>query len=304
MKTVTPATFGRVAVLMGGLSAEREVSLKSGGAVLAALKRRGVDAQGVDVGSDILEVLRKGEFDRIFLALHGRGGEDGTLQGALEILGLPYTGSGVLASALGMDKWRTKLVWQGAGLPIPDYVLLNARSDFASVEAHLGFPLFVKPANEGSSVGVSKVKRAGELRVAFEEAVKHDPLVLAERFVGGGEYTVAILNGEAPAGEFYDYEAKYLRDDTLYLCPCGLAPEREKEIQSVALKAFNVLGCRGWGRVDFLMDKNGRVYMLEVNTAPGMTDHSLVPMAARTAGIDFDELVWRILSATLGGVRE
>lgn len=307
MKTVTPEAFGKVAVLMGGLSAEREVSLKSGCAVLAALKRLGVNAHGVDVGRDILEVLRKGEFDRAFLALHGRGGEDGTLQGALEILGLPYTGSGVLASALGMDKWRTKLAWQGANLPIPDYVLLDSRSDFAAVEAHLGFPMFVKPANEGSSVGVSKVKRAGELQGAFEAAAKHDRLVLAERFIGGGEYTVAILDGQAlpivkiePANEFYDYEAKYLRDDTRYLCPCGLAPEREKEIQSVALRAFEVLGCRGWGRVDFLMDKSGRAYMLEVNTAPGMTDHSLVPMAARAAGIDFDKLVWRILAATLG----
>jgi D-alanine-D-alanine ligase len=306
MSAITAADFGKVAVLLGGLSAEREVSLKSGGAVLAALKRRGVDAHGVDVGHDILDVLRNGRFSRAFLALHGRGGEDGTMQGALELLGLPYTGSGVLASALGMDKWRTKLVWQAAGLPIPEYAMLDDSSDFDAVEAQLGLPLFVKPANEGSSVGVSKVKSAGDLRAAFAEASKHDRLVLAERFVGGGEYTAAILDGQAlpvvkiePASEFYDYEAKYLRDDTRYLCPCGLAPEQEREIQRLALRGFDVLGCRGWGRVDFLLDNDGKPYLLEVNTAPGMTDHSLVPMAARAAKIDFEELVWRVLAVTL-----
>jgi len=310
MSDVKAADFGKVAVLLGGTSAEREVSLKSGGAVLAGLKRRGIDAHGIDVGPDILEVLRNGRFTRTFLALHGRGGEDGTMQGALELLGIPYTGSGVLASALGMDKWRTKLVWQAAGLPIPDYALLDDATDFAAVEARLGLPLFVKPANEGSSVGVSKVKTTGGLRGAFAEAVKHDRLVLAERFIGGGEYTAAILNGQAlpvikiePANEFYDYEAKYLRDDTRYLCPCGLSPEQEREIQRLALRGFEVLGCRGWGRVDFLLDGSGKPYLLEVNTAPGMTDHSLVPMAARAAGINFDELVWRILAGTLEGTR-
>jgi D-alanine-D-alanine ligase len=300
--------FGKVGVLLGGTSAEREVSLKSGGAVLAGLKRRGIDAHGVDVGPDILDVLQRGRFARVFLALHGRGGEDGTMQGALELLGIPYTGSGVMASALGMDKWRTKLVWHAAGLPIPEYALLDERTDFAAVEARLGLPLFVKPANEGSSVGISKVKTVGALPAAYAEASRHDRLVLAERFIGGGEYTAAILNGKAlpvikiePANEFYDYEAKYLRDDTRYLCPCGLPAEQEQEIQRLALRGFDVLGCRGWGRVDFLLDQSGKPYLLEVNTAPGMTDHSLVPMAARAAGIEFDELVWRILAATLGG---
>jgi D-alanine-D-alanine ligase len=310
MSVIKAADFGKVAVLLGGTSAEREVSLKSGGAVLAGLKRRGIDAHGVDVGADILEVLRRERFDRVFLALHGRGGEDGTIQGALELLGIPYTGSGVLASALGMDKWRTKLVWQAAGLPIPDYAMVDADSDFAAIEARLGLPLFVKPANEGSSVGVTKVKDRGGLPQAWAEAAKHDKLVLAERFVGGGEYTAAILNGQAlpvikiePATEFYDYEAKYFRDDTRYLCPCGLPPETEKAIQRLAMRGFEVLGCRGWARIDFLLDTNGTPYLLEANTAPGMTDHSLVPMAARAAGIDFDELVWRILAATLEGRR-
>lgn len=303
-----PSAFGKVAVLMGGWSAEREVSLKSGNAVLSALQRRGVDAHGIDAGRDVLDVLVREKFERVFVALHGRGGEDGELQGALELLQLPYTGSGVLASALGMDKWRTKLVWQATGLPVPEYALLSASSDFAAVECSLGLPLFVKPANEGSSVGVTKVKQAGELRSAFEAAAKHDKMVIAERYIGGGEFTVAVLDGIAlppvrivPATEFYDYEAKYFRDDTQYLCPCGLADAQVEHMKSLALQAFEVIGCRGWGRVDFLMDDNGALYPLEVNTVPGMTDHSLVPMAARAAGVDFDELVWRILAATLEG---
>ena len=220
-----------------------------------------------------------------------RYGEDGTVQGALELLGIPYTGSGVLASALAMDKWRTKLVWQAAGLPVPAYELLDAGSDFAAVAARLGLPLFVKPANEGSSVGISKVKTAADLRAAYELAARYDDLVIAEQFIGGGEYTAAILGGEAlpvikiePANEFYDYEAKYLRDDTRYLCPCGLSAEQESEMQRLAKRGFAVIGGAGWGRVDFLLDEAGKPYLLEANTSPGMTDHSLVPMAARAGG--------------------
>ncbi|HCV13155.1 MAG TPA: D-alanine--D-alanine ligase [Candidatus Accumulibacter sp.] len=300
--------FGKVAVLFGGRSAEREVSLSSGARVLAALQRQGVDAQAFDPATRRLEELTA--FDRAFIALHGRYGEDGTIQGALELMGVPYTGSGVMASALGMDKWRSKLLWQAAGLPIPDYVVLEAGSDFARVEAELGLPLFVKPACEGSSIGISKVRQAGQLGAAHAAAARHDPLVLAERAILGGEYTAAILGDEAlpiikiePGSDFYDYEAKYFRDDTVYRCPCGLPEERERELRALALKAFRVLGGRGWGRVDFLMDEacGGRAYLLEVNTSPGMTDHSLVPMAARVAGISYDELVLRVLAlATLG----
>jgi len=299
--------FGKVGVMLGGRSAEREISLKSGAAVLAALRRRGVDAHAFDPAEHTLAELERAGFERVFVILHGRGGEDGTLQGALELMGIPYTGSGVMASALGMDKWRTKLVWQGAGLPVPDYRLLNAQSDFEAVERELGLPLFVKPACEGSSVGVSKVKTAGGLRAAYAEAARHDTLVLAERYIGGGEYTVAILGEGAqmqalpvirivPATEFYDYEAKYLRDDTRYLCPAGLSAEMETTLRDLARRAFAVLGCRGWGRVDILLDDDGSPQLLEINTAPGMTDHSLVPMAARAAGIDFDELCLRILA--------
>lgn len=293
-------SFGKVAVLFGGKSAEREVSLKSGGAVLAALQRQGVDAHGFDPAAKPLHDLEG--YDRVFVALHGRYGEDGTIQGALELMGIPYTGSGVMASALGMDKWRTKLLWQAAGIATPAFELVDADSDFAALEALLGLPLFVKPANEGSSIGISKVKQAGDLRAAYEEAAKYDALVLAEQFIGRGEYTVGILGDTAlpvirivPAKEFYDYEAKYLRDDTRYLCPCGLPAEVEANIRAEALQAFRVLGGQGWGRVDFLMDEAGRHYFLEVNTSPGMTDHSLVPMGARAAGIEFDQLVLRIL---------
>jgi D-alanine-D-alanine ligase len=300
--SMNPAAFGKVAVLFGGRSAEREVSLKSGTAVLAALQRSGVDVHAFDPAVLDLQALRDEGYDRAFIILHGRYGEDGTVQGALELLGIPYTGSGVLASALGMDKWRTKLVWQAAGLPVPAYELLTAASDFEAVAQRLGLPLFVKPANEGSSVGITKVKQASELRAAYEEAAKHDTLVLAEQFIGNGEYTASILGDRAlpviriePAKEFYDYEAKYLRDDTRYLCPAGLSPEKEAEMQQLAQQAFAVLDGAGWGRVDFLMDEAGKPYLLEVNTAPGMTDHSLVPMAARQAGMSFEQLVLNIL---------
>ena len=297
-----PAQFGKVAVLLGGRSAEREVSLNSGAAVLQALQRSGVDAHPFDPAVQNLQALADDGFDRVFIALHGRYGEDGTVQGALELLGIPYTGSGVMASALGMDKWRTKLVWQAAGLPIPDYAVLDEHSDWQAVAKKLGLPLFVKPANEGSSVGISKVKAASELPDAYREAARHDSLVLAESYIGGGEYTVALLGERAlpvikiePANEFYDYEAKYLSDETRYLCPSGLGSAQETEMQQLAKRAFDLIGGSGWGRVDFLMDENGRSYLLEANTAPGMTDHSLVPMAARQAGMSFDQLVLRIL---------
>jgi D-alanine-D-alanine ligase len=297
-------SFGKVAVLFGGRSGEREVSLKSGSAVLAALQRQGVDAHAFDPASQDLSALKA--FDRAFIALHGRYGEDGTIQGALELMDIPYTGSGVMASALGMDKWRTKLLWTAAGVTTPNYVLMDDSTHAENVVTALGVPLFVKPANEGSSIGVSKVKQAGDLMAAYHLAKQSDPLVIAEQFVGGGEYTVGILGETAlpivrivPKNEYYDYEAKYLRDDTEYRCPSGLPAEQEKQIQAEALQAFNVLGCRGWGRVDFLMDEAGKHYFLEVNTSPGMTDHSLVPMAAKAAGMDFDALVIRILQQTL-----
>jgi len=300
-----PESLGKVAVLFGGKSAEREVSLKSGNAVLAALKRSGVDAHAFDPAVENLHALRDEGYERAFIALHGRYGEDGTVQGALELLGIPYTGSGVLASALGMDKWRTKLVWQAGGLPVPEYLLVDEGSDWEAVARQLGLPLFVKPANEGSSVGIGKAKSAGQLQAAYREAAKHDRLVIAERYIGGGEYTVAILGDAAlpaikvePASEFYDYEAKYLRDDTRYLCPCGLSAEREAEMQRLAQQAFRLIGGQGWGRVDFLMDEAGKAWLLEVNTSPGMTDHSLVPMAARQAGISFEQLVLRVLEMT------
>jgi D-alanine-D-alanine ligase len=296
-------TFGKVAVMLGGESAERPVSLKSGAAVLAALKRAGVDAHAFDPAEKPLAALKDEKFDRVFIALHGRGGEDGCLQGALELMKLPYTGSGVLASALGMDKWRSKLAWRAAGIPVPEFVVVDAASDFAAIERQLGLPLFVKPACEGSSIGITKVKQAGGLRAASALAAKYDKLVLAERFVDAGEYTVGILAGQAlpvirivPATEFYDYEAKYDRDDTQYRIPSGLTAEQESAMQALALRAFDILGGRGWGRVDIMLDHDGNPWCLEVNSAPGMTDHSLVPMAARAAGIGFEDLVVRILA--------
>ena len=300
--------YGKVAVMLGGTSAERPVSLKSGGAVLAALQRQGVDAHEFDPATRNLGDLISGEYDRVFIALHGRYGEDGCMQGALELLGLPYTGSGVMASALGMDKWRTKLVWRAAGLPTADWEILTAASDFDAVERNLGLPIFVKPAREGSSIGMSKVTAHGTLRAAYELAAEHDALVLAERFIDGAEYTVGILGDAAlplirlaPAKDkaFYDFEAKYLRDDTEYHCPAGLADEQEMALRQLALDAFRLIGGRGWGRVDLMLDSIGNPYLLEVNTSPGMTDHSLVPMAARVAGLDFDALCLAILEQTL-----
>lgn len=305
-------SFGKVAVLMGGHSGEREVSLKSGGAVLAALKAQGVNAEAFDPSIRSLQELAS--YDRAMINLHGRFGEDGCIQGALEMLQIPYTGSGVMASSIGMDKWRTKLLWRANNVATPAFELVTADSDFAAIEAKLGLPLFVKPANEGSSIGISKVKQAGGLKAAYELAAKSDPLVIAEQFIGGGEYTVGILHDAAqglkalpiirivPKNEFYDFEAKYLRDDTEYRCPSGLSAELEQQIQAEALQAFRVIGCKGWGRVDFLMDEaqeNGKqaYYFLEVNTSPGMTDHSLVPMAAKVVGLDFGALVIHVLAS-------
>lgn len=298
--------FGKVAVLFGGTSAEREVSLKSGRAVLAALQGEGVDAHAFDPAERPLEDLKREGYASAFIALHGRGGEDGSVQGALDLLGIPYTGSDILASALAMDKWRTKLVWQAAGLPVADYVILDADSDFAAAERRLGLPIFVKPANEGSSIGISKVKVAGGLKAAYEEAAKYDSIVMAEAFLAGGEYTVGILgSGKSaralppirivPTTEFYDFDAKYLRDDTQYRIPCGLSEAEIKAMQEMALRAYAVIGGRGWARIDVMLDAEGKQYCLEANTAPGMTDHSLVPMGARVAGMEYPALVRRVL---------
>ncbi|BEV72500.1 D-alanine--D-alanine ligase [Paludibacterium sp. THUN1379] len=294
--------YGKVAVMMGGSSAEREVSLMSGSGVLKALQSRQVDAHPFDPSEKPLSALKEEGFDRVFIILHGPFGEDGTLQGALETLGLPYTGCGVMASAIGMDKWRTKLLWQAAGLPIPAFRLLDEQTDLDQVVAELGLPLFVKPACEGSSIGISKVKSAAEMRAAYEAARKYDSLVLAEQFIGGGEYTCAMLGERAlptikiePATEFYDYDAKYFRDDTVYRCPSGIPADTEARVHEYALRAFKVLGGQGWGRIDFLMDEAGQPYLLEVNTAPGMTSHSLVPMAARQAGMSYEDLCLAVL---------
>jgi len=297
--------FGKVAVILGGTSTEREVSLKTGAAVLAALKRRGVDAFGFDPRERLLPELLSAGTDRVWIALHGPGGEDGTLQGALECLGIPYTGSGVMGSAIGMDKLRTKRLAQAVGIATSDYLELTGEQDLDAALARLKLPLIVKPATQGSSVGMTKVERAGELLPAYRVAAAVDHSVLAEAWISGAEYTVSILNGGAlpsiriqPATTFYDYEAKYLRDDTQYFCPSGLSKPAEEHLAALGLAAFAAVGAEGWGRADFMMDSTGRPQLLEVNTVPGMTDHSLVPMAAKAAGINFDELVWRILESS------
>jgi D-alanine-D-alanine ligase len=301
-----PRDFGRVAVLLGGTSAEREVSLNSGRAVLAALAHRGVDAHAIDPADGPLARLLDERFDRVWIALHGGYGEDGRMQGALEILGLPYTGSGVLGCALSMDKYRSKLVLEAAGLPTPPWRLVRDGSDLAGLSDALGLPLVIKPAREGSSVGISKVSAVSELESAWQLARGCDELVLAERWIRGGEFTASLLQEEAlplirieTPRTFYDYEAKYLADSTRYHCPSGLAPETEARFQEMSRRAFEVLGGAGWGRVDFMLDEQERPFILELNTVPGMTDHSLVPMAARQAGIGFDELVWRILETSV-----
>ena len=287
---------------MGGKSAEREISLKSGTMVLNALKKSGVDAHAFDPRDSGLEALKQQGYARAFIALHGRFGEDGTVQGALEYLGIPYTGSGVMASALAMDKWRTKLLWHAAGLPTPAYRLMDARTDPAVLAARLGLPLMVKPAREGSSIGMSKVTSIEKIAPAYELAAGYDDVVIAERFIEGMELTAAILGDEPlplirleTPREFYDYQAKYFADDTRYICPCGLPADQERALQQTALEAFRVLGCSGWGRVDLMLDRGGNPQLLEVNTIPGMTDHSLVPMAARAKGISFESLAVRIL---------
>ncbi len=306
MDAAMKAKFGKVAVLYGGWAAERPVSLKSGAAVLKGLQDSGVDAHGIDVDRNIINVLQEGNFDRVFNILHGAGGEDGVLQGALEILGIPYTGCGVMASAISMDKLMTKRVWAGAGLPIPAYRVLAADTDFAAVVSELGLPLMVKPATEGSSIGMSKVTEAGGLETAYRKAAECSSTVIAEQWITGAEYTAGIVAGESlplirleVPGGFYDYEAKYLRDDTRYHCPCGLDAADEQAMQQLARQAFDAVGGRGWGRVDMMRDAQGNAWLIEVNTNPGMTDHSLIPMGARAIGMDFNALVVRILETTV-----
>jgi len=298
--------FGKVAVLMGGPSDEHEISLLTGNAVLEALQSQDVDAQGFDArDGSILTDLQNAGIDRVFIALHGRWGEDGVIQGALEVLDIPYTGSGVLGSAIAMEKARCKFMWQGAGLPTPEFILLKTDSDLALAAAQIGFPLAVKPSREGSSLGISKAGNQKELAQSWQVAKKLDDIVLAEKWITGTELTVAILDDRAlpvirleTAGQFYDYEAKYLSEETSYICPCGLPAEFEEEVQKLAIRAFEISACSGWGRVDVLLDESQKPYLLEVNTVPGMTSHSLVPMAAKQAGMDFNQLVIRILETT------
>ena len=305
-RTRSAADFGKVAVLLGGDSTEREISLLSGNAVLAALIRRGVNAHAFDPKARPVQNLVSEQFDRAWIALHGPGGEDGTMQGALEWLGVPYTGSGVLASALTMDKLKTKRVVVGAGYAAPDYAVLTSPGDLQAALERVGLPLMVKPASQGSSVGITKVNDAADLPRAYAEARAVDPIVFAEAFITGPEYTVGVLHERGlpsiriqPATEFYDYQAKYFRNDTQYHCPSGLDAQAEAELQAAALAAFQVTDCAGWGRVDFMRDRaTDKFYFIEINTTPGMTDHSLVPMAARQSGIDFEELVWRVLETS------
>ncbi len=299
------AGFGKVAVLLGGNSAEREISLLSGNGVLKALQSEGVDAHAFDPATQDLFALKREGYARCFIALHGRGGEDGTVQGVLEVLGVPYTGSGVLGSALAMDKVRAKLVWQASGLPTPPSEPLEGVDDLQGAVRRLGLPLVVKPVNEGSSIGITKVRAAGDLEEAYALAVNYDRSVMAEKLVEGPEYTASIVADavlpliriEAPQGN-YDYQAKYFTDDTKYICPCGLPAEKEQALRTLSLKAFKLLGCSGWGRVDLMLDAKADPWLLEVNTAPGMTSHSLVPMAARAVGISYEELCVRILEGS------
>ena len=294
--------FGKVAVLLGGKSSEREISLMSGKAVLEGLRKAGVDAHPFDPSERELFDLKKEGFARVFIALHGRYGEDGTVQGALELLGIPYTGSGVMASALCMDKVRTKMIWLANDVPTPLYEVVTAKSDWKALAKKLGLPVIVKPAHEGSTLGLTKVTDAAGLQNAYDQAARYDRLVLAEEFVSGEELTAGFVGDqalpliriEAPQGN-YDYQNKYFTDDTKYICPCGLPAAEERRIQDLVMRAADVLGCSGWGRTDLIRRSDGTVSLLEINTSPGMTGHSLVPMAAKVAGISFDQLVVRIL---------
>jgi D-alanine-D-alanine ligase len=301
--TLDPKAFGRVAVLFGGKSAEREVSLKSGNAVLSALQAAGVEAFGIDVGDDFLARLNSEKIDRAFIVLHGRGGEDGSMQGLLECAGIPYTGSGILASALAMDKLRTKRVWLSLGLPTPAHAALSCEEDCRRAAAELGFPLFVKPAHEGSSIGMAKVNDLEALIAAWKDASRYDSQVLVEQMIDGPEFTVAMLCDQVlppialgTPHTFYDYDAKYLASDTQYRIPCGLSAEKEAELKDLTARACEAVGTQGWARADVMQDASGKFWLLEVNTVPGMTDHSLVPMAARAAGLDFQQLVLAILA--------
>ncbi len=296
--------YGRVGVLYGGTSAERDVSLLSGKAVIEALVRCGVDVVPIDVGADLLQQLPAHQLDRVLIMLHGPGGEDGSLQGALQFLGLPYTGSGVFASALAMDKLHSKQFWQGIGLPTPKFSVLDKHTDWQATLDELGGVVMVKPSHEGSSLGMTRADNQESLREAWQAAARLDSSVIAEQWIAGAEYTVAILGGEMlppikleTDHTFYDYDAKYLADDTRYLCPCGLGVEAEEQLRALARKAFDSLGCSGWGRVDVMADEAGEFYLLEVNTIPGMTSHSLVPMAAAQAGYSFDDLVLSVLDS-------
>jgi len=304
--TLDVKAFGRVAVLYGGKSAEREVSLKSGAAVIDALSTAGVDVVAIDVGDDLLARLQSEKIDRAFIILHGRGGEDGSMQGLLECLGIPYTGSGILASALAMDKLRTKQVWQSLGIPTPRHAVLASESDCLQASTELGFPLIVKPAHEGSSIGMAKVNSAQELVAAWQDAAKYDSQVLVEQWIHGPEFTIAVLRGQVlppialgTPHVFYDYDAKYIANDTQYRIPCGLDSVKEQELIDLTARACDAIGIEGWGRLDEMQDEQGRFWLLEVNTAPGMTDHSLVPMAARAAGLDFQQLVLAILAESV-----
>jgi D-alanine-D-alanine ligase len=298
--------IGRVGVLLGGTSSEREISLQSGAAVVAALKEAGIEHVAIDVGVNAIADIQAAKIDRAFIMLHGIGGEDGRMQAVLEYLNIPFTGSGVQSSALAMDKLRTKQLWRGVGLSTPDFSVLNNETDWKNVLANLGGEVMVKPANEGSSIGMSRVKTAEELEAAFDVAKGYDGSVIAERLIVGSEFTVAILGDEAlppikleTDHKFYDFNAKYIAEDTRYICPCGISAAKEEELRALALAAFNSVGCKGWGRVDVMADKDLNFYLLEVNTAPGMTSHSLVPMAAKARGLTFSELVLTILQCSL-----
>ncbi len=306
-RVTDPSAFGRVVVLLGGESAEREISLLTGAAVLKALRNKGVQAEGLDAGRDLVARLTAGRYDRVWIALHGRGGEDGTLQGLLSFLGLPFTGSGVLGSAISMDKLRTKRLLQGAGLPTPRYCVIRNEADLVEAGEQLGLPVMVKPSDEGSSIGMTKVERPDQMKAAWALASGFNCDVFAEEWVAGPEYTAAVLHDRVlpliriqTDSNFYDYQAKYFSDDTRYLCPCGLPAAQERELAEVARAAFEAVGAEGWGRVDIMVSPQVGPLILEINTVPGMTSHSLVPMAAAAAGTGFDDLVWQILETSLG----